>query len=181
MVGKRSHKVCEIQKQHTSAVDMKDKNNTNIQPLENSQNSWKIKSRSHEEWYVVEKVNSICTTACNLYCQECKIFIHMYTCTCIDAMMHHTICKHVHLLCLLGIDHESIGNSLPVDFPHAQQTAVATCISSGGPGSVLPSSFANVSKENVLQKIDQLRDLVSKSYGCNLHEVSSHLSSSIAD
>ena len=45
---------------------------------------------------------------------------------------------------------------------------------------MLPSSSANVSKENVLQKIDQLRDLVSKSYGCNLHEVSSHLSSFIA-
>jgi len=29
-------------------------------------------------------------------CHECNICIHNYTCTCPDALIRHTICKHVH-------------------------------------------------------------------------------------
>ena len=45
---------------------------------------------------------------------------------------------------------------------------------------MLPSCPTTVTKETVLRNIDELRDLVSKSYGQNLPDVNSHLLSSIA-
>ena len=66
--------------------------------------------------------------------------------------MHSTICKHVHLLCLTyPIVHDEPGDILPVNVP--QQATLATCISSAGPGSVLPSSSGTVSVETVPKKL----------------------------
>ena len=31
-------------------------------------------------------------------CNLCRICIHMYTCTCMDFIINHTICKHIHLI-----------------------------------------------------------------------------------
>ena len=79
------------------------------------------------KWYIIEKVASTCTAGCSLLCHACNNCVHMFTCTCMDAIMHSTICKHVHLLCLHHPnDHESIdksGESLPVDA--TEQTTVA--------------------------------------------------------
>ena len=33
-----------------------------------------------------------------LRCDKCGICIHMYCCNCADALIHHTICKHIHLV-----------------------------------------------------------------------------------
>ena len=30
----------------------------------------------------------------------CYACIHMYSCTCLDAMLHSTVCKYIHLLCV---------------------------------------------------------------------------------
>ena len=90
-VVKRSHKVCEIQKRHTSAVNIHEKGGVDIQPCEND--SWKVKSVSNpDQYYIVEKFASTCPAACNLHCNACSICVHMFTCTCMDAIMHSTIC-----------------------------------------------------------------------------------------
>ena len=41
----------------------------------------------------IEKRQDKCS--CKLNCLECGICIHHYSCTCIDATIHH--CKHLHL------------------------------------------------------------------------------------
>uniref|UniRef100_A0A1X7UJ23 SWIM-type domain-containing protein n=1 Tax=Amphimedon queenslandica TaxID=400682 RepID=A0A1X7UJ23_AMPQE len=72
-----------------------------------------------------------------LRCHECNICTHMLSCNCMDAVMHFTICKHIHLVCmhrqvtcipnfeLPSIDSTAVDDSQPV--------TVATCISSAGP------------------------------------------------
>lgn len=44
----------------------------------------------------VQRLLDSCT--CQLKCSTCLICIHMYSCTCLDATLHSTICKHVHLV-----------------------------------------------------------------------------------
>ena len=38
-----------------------------------------------------------CPTNCHLLCDKCKTCIHNYSCTCMDYVINHTICKHIHL------------------------------------------------------------------------------------
>ena len=48
--------------------------------------------------------------SCALICSDCGICIHMYTCTCLDATLHCTICKHVHLLSMCDTDSDASEN-----------------------------------------------------------------------
>ena len=73
-VGKRSHKVCEIQKRHSSAANMEEKGCVDIQPHENG--TWKVKSETNsDQWYIIEKVASTCTAGCSLLCHACNICV----------------------------------------------------------------------------------------------------------
>ena len=58
---------------------------------------WNVQSQSSPNInYVVEKAQEICR--CKLQCIDCQICPHNYTCTCLDANLHATVCKHVHLV-----------------------------------------------------------------------------------
>lgn len=35
-------------------------------------------------------------SSCALVCNECKICVHSFTCSCLDSGLHVTICKHIH-------------------------------------------------------------------------------------
>lgn len=58
---------------------------------------WQIPSASDSyDNYYVQKSSSMCE--CQLTCDECKVCIHHYYCTCIDSTMKWNMCQHVHLL-----------------------------------------------------------------------------------
>ena len=60
---------------------------------------WRMESYSSKSiFYVIQKVQENCD--CPLRCSLCYACSHMYTCTCLDATLHSTVCKHVHLLCM---------------------------------------------------------------------------------
>ena len=48
--------------------------------------------------YVLQRLKQECD--CSLRCSMCYACIHMYSCTCLDATLHSTVCKHIHLLCM---------------------------------------------------------------------------------
>ena len=48
--------------------------------------------------YTVERDVHECDSKCALRCQECNACVHMYSCNCSDVLIHHTICKHIHLV-----------------------------------------------------------------------------------
>lgn len=96
-MGKIMHRVTEINKRHQSALNLKGK--AVIHQVKSS--TWQINSLSNKkDVYTIEKRQDKCS--CKLNCLECGICIHHYSCTCIDATIHHTIYKHLHLfICLL--------------------------------------------------------------------------------
>ena len=181
-IGKRSHRLCEIQKRHISAVTI---NKKGIDIQSNDCDSWKVQSESTPDlWYIVEKIASTCNLSCKLRCNKCNICTHMFSCNCMDAVMHFTICKHIHLVCM----HCQVSCNSNVELPSIDSTAVddsqpvtvATCITSAGPGSSVPSSLGTLSKESLLKKHDKVRDMIVRSSGQNLLELNSHLSSMMA-
>ena len=59
-------------------------------------NTWLVQSSTDKDKsYTVEKDKYECDPNCALKCQQCNICVHMYCC---DALVHHTICKHIHLV-----------------------------------------------------------------------------------
>ena len=92
--GKMTHRKCEIYKRHKLAVELQKKSCTLQQ---SDRNTWKIESLTRKgDFYVIEQQKQDCD--CQLSCSICHACVHMYTCTCMDATLHNTVCKHVHLV-----------------------------------------------------------------------------------
>ena len=91
-MGKKSHKICEVNKRHKRALLLKLSSAAQIENTE-----WKVQSQSSPDTnYVIEKAQESC--GCKLQCTDCEICPHNYTCTCLDSILHATVCKHVHLV-----------------------------------------------------------------------------------
>ena len=92
-IGKNTHKITEIHKRHKIASDLLEQ--SAIHQIK--EGVFQIQSLSKKNTvYTMEKRKDQC--CCKLRCSTCDICIHMYSCTCMDATLHSTICKHVHLL-----------------------------------------------------------------------------------
>ena len=91
--GKYSHRVAEINKRHKSAVHM-----LLLQvPVTQEETGWRVPSQKDGSIeYIVRLVSTTCD--CKLTCTNCHACVHTYTCTCMDATLHATVCKHVHLV-----------------------------------------------------------------------------------
>ena len=92
-IGKTSHRTSEINKRHKTASEIL--NSCCITPLE--ENKWEVASvKSPSHFYTIAKMQENCN--CKVCCAECQICPHSYTCSCMDSLLHTTICKHVHLV-----------------------------------------------------------------------------------
>ena len=61
-------------------------------------NTWIVSSQTCAGLtYTVTLENVDCPFKCHIKCSVCNICIHMYSCTCTDALVHGSICKHIHL------------------------------------------------------------------------------------
>ena len=102
--GKISHRICEINKRHRTAQSMNPANCI----ISRNETSWRIKpeSSTQQEYYTVEKVsNNSCS--CKVRCNRCDICICSYSCTCMDYLIHATICKHIHLVNIFDREQEN--------------------------------------------------------------------------
>ena len=101
--GKSSHQIKEINKRHGSAEEMM---SSGILPIQCSENSWKVASqKTKEKNYIVTKVKQEC--ACLLHCSSCHVCVHMFNCSCVDAHLHNTVCKHSHVVQVTSINQPS--------------------------------------------------------------------------
>ena len=92
-MGKNSHRICEVNKCHKRALLLKLFSATQI---ENTK--WKVQSQSSPDTNcVVAKAQENCGCS-RLRCTDCQICPHNYTCTCLDSILHATVCKHVYLV-----------------------------------------------------------------------------------
>ena len=63
-----------------------------------SENQWRVASSHGNNVYTVRKETNQCIENCQLQCKDCYICIHIFSCKCMDAILKHTICKHVHFV-----------------------------------------------------------------------------------
>ena len=58
---------------------------------------WQMKPTTPQQaYYLVEKKLDNCS--CKLHCRSCDVCVHMFSCTCMDFLIHSTVCKHIHLV-----------------------------------------------------------------------------------
>ena len=92
--GKNSHRIGEINRRHRNAESMDIGCVQMISP-----NVWKVKAQSQgDSYYAVNRLMLESTCSCKLKCAHCGACIHMYSCTCIDNILHSTVCKHIHFV-----------------------------------------------------------------------------------
>jgi hypothetical protein len=60
--------------------------------------TWAVTSSDNQREYIVEQESEECDVNCAMRCDKCDICIHMYCCNSADALIHHSICKHIHLV-----------------------------------------------------------------------------------
>ena len=75
--GKHTHRVCEINTRH-------------------NENIWKVTLQHQDVFYTVHRLLTSCE--CKISCSSCNVCVHQYSCSCLDATIHATVCKHIHLI-----------------------------------------------------------------------------------
>jgi len=96
-VGKSTHRLCEINKRHKTAQDWMKNEPFSIIELNN--NKWRISSQHTPSMMYTVTLN-VSDCSCQLRCKLCNICVHQSSCDCIDSVLHSTICKHIHLICM---------------------------------------------------------------------------------
>ena len=109
--GKNTHRICEVRKRHEAASKMLEKG---IKAEKESDSSWHVSAEKDAGKQYMVNVLQNETCECKVVCDVCNICPHQYTCTCIDASIHHTICKHAHLVFMAM---ESVQPSLTLPGP----------------------------------------------------------------
>ena len=90
-----THRISEIMKRHNVATNLSPNTITEITP----DKEWKVTSFSdRNEQYSVVKRDESDQCSCKILCRVCCICPHTYTCECMDALVHATVCKHQHLV-----------------------------------------------------------------------------------
>ena len=92
--GKSTHRITEIHKRHRAAEGMMKKG---IKATKSGEN-WIVTSEKDPLLTYTVKPEATTCNNCQLHCSKCGICIHQHSCTCIDAITHTTVCKHMHLV-----------------------------------------------------------------------------------
>lgn len=91
--GKMSGRMTTIMKRHTASTLLSPSLLTATEEC-----TWTVRSSEGNHNYTVVRESENCHFGCAIKCTECNICIHMYCCNCADALINHTICKHIHLV-----------------------------------------------------------------------------------
>lgn len=91
--GKLSGRITTILRRHNASKKL---STTSVHVVDGS--TWKVKSSDSKREYTIVKELSQCPINCALKCIDCNVCVHIYYCNCMDAVINHTICKHIHLV-----------------------------------------------------------------------------------
>ena len=100
--GKATHRICDINKRHKTTLT----SSSSAIITENLQeNSYRVTSQTRPGiTYNITVDLSECKH--KLKCHFCIACAHMYTCTCIDACINTTVCRHMHLVHMRKVPHQ---------------------------------------------------------------------------
>lgn len=105
--GKPSSHITIIKKRHISSKSL-----SKSQVHEVDKTTLMVKSEDLNNEYTVVKENAPCIPNCVLKCQECNTCIHTYCCNCMDALVHHTMYKHIHLVASTQAEAQDMGKRM---------------------------------------------------------------------
>ena len=57
---------------------------------------WNVRSESEPNEYTIHQLSEECSENCGMRCKECNICVHLYSCSCPDSILQHTICTWLH-------------------------------------------------------------------------------------
>ena len=112
--GKSTERIRIIMKRHRTSKEM----DINV-VTKCSDMSWIVKSSDGKREYYVTKETEVCPVNCFMRCKDCNICIHTYTCNCPDALIHNTICKHIHLVVQCTTNTQNSGDQLHTQAHHS--------------------------------------------------------------
>ena len=95
-IGKVTHRKAEITKRHNTATKL-DPALVEVANGNEEENVWNVRSATDGSATHCVRLEAQ-TCDCKMRCERCKACVHMYTCICLDATLHYTVCKHVHLV-----------------------------------------------------------------------------------
>ena len=128
-IGKNTHRTCEINRRHKSAEQLYSGKKCHIYTIEeNTECTVESQSQPNTTYTVKRQVESC---ECHVRCKPCGVCTHTFTCTCLDSILHSTICKHIHLV-IVGGDADKVHNEGFIEnHPHGLLSQVkhpqATC------------------------------------------------------
>jgi hypothetical protein len=101
--------------------------------------TWEVDSSEPGKVYSVTQLNKTCPYKCSTRCAECEICVHMFICSCPDALIKGSICKHIHLvgrLCLNPITEMDLADNSDSDSPEPSLSLPEAdgSLDSGSPG-----------------------------------------------
>ncbi len=175
--GKTSHRINEINRRHKESSKMISEG-CHLQTI--SSNEWKITSQTTPgKMYIVQLENRSCPSSCKLRCVACDVCIHMYTCSCVDSVVHTTICKHIHATCFLeNSTNATIANSATEN--ETSEITTSTNDSSGTDSGQEALSLIRdpIHLSTILSNSGRQIDTLKKSAFDNLHQLHTLLTSS---
>ena len=95
-IGKLSHRISQINKRHRAGLNVS-KTTINC----HSPTKWKVNSATQETYYTVENISMPDSCSCKIGCANCNACVHAYSCTCMDYLVHATVCKHIHAVLMI--------------------------------------------------------------------------------
>lgn len=103
-----SEKVKRINKSHQEGLSI-----PNSYMCDKTNLCWNVKSSVDEEhtYEVVKVAETPDVHCCNFRCEQCKICIHTYTCTCPDNVVRYNICKHIHAVAMGHVSEDYVENA----------------------------------------------------------------------
>ena len=109
--GKVSGRLALITKRHLESTKL-----TTSIVAQGSSSKWTVVSSDGLHEYTVFRDAQQCPINCHLRCNSCNICVHSYSCNCMDALVNHTICKHIHLIA---------GNDKPTEGPNINKNTLS--------------------------------------------------------
>lgn len=162
--GKTTGRLATIFKRHLASEKLA---LSSVTPIDG--NTWRVRSSDEQREYIVVKELEECDQNCALRCDKCKICVHMYCCNCADALIRHTICKHIHLTVIVTTKNTQ---TVTQDDKNVEELSTENLLSA------VQTDACDIStlKQNIMRKLSVLTAQVQLCYSIPaLHAIESHI------
>ncbi len=133
-------------------------------------------STNPDRTYTVTPEAEACPFNCSLMCYNCGVCIHMYCCTCTDALVLGTICKHIHLV----IRSEGTGKREMIQPNHSENAQTSSMVLKTIQNKARLGGLENL-KNKLLSKVSEISAGIHDLHDVDtLSTISKHLNSCVS-